>query len=154
MQIIKHLHFTDGVPTDGSHVRVLDATHIASFIVSVVLYGALFTFAMGCLLFNVLFPKTEGTNITCTVLILFFQFRVVKLTSPILNCVMIAGALFLGLAFVLYHYSDTLNRYPSSSLYCESNVPAQICMLHITCMQLVHRMYHCTEPNQCSCAWS
>ena len=55
MQIIKHLHFTDGVPTDGSHVRVLDATHIASFIVSVVLYGALFTFAMGCLLFNVLF---------------------------------------------------------------------------------------------------
>ena len=49
-----HNLFTDGVPLDVSHVRVLDATHIATLIVSVILYGFLFTFAIGCLLFNIL----------------------------------------------------------------------------------------------------
>ena len=46
------------------------------------------------------------------ILLYFYQFRIVKLTSPTLNCVMIAGALFLGLAFVLYtipiHSTDIL----------------------------------------------
>ena len=35
-----HSLFTDGVPLDVSHVRVLDATHIATLIVSVILYGS------------------------------------------------------------------------------------------------------------------
>ena len=60
--IIK-LIFTDGVPSDGSRVRVLDATHIASLIVSVVLYVPLLAFAIACLLFNILFRKRRYNSV-------------------------------------------------------------------------------------------
>ena len=53
----KNNFFADVVPSDGSRVRVLDATHIASLIVSVILYGPLLAFAIACLLFNILFRK-------------------------------------------------------------------------------------------------
>ena len=60
--------------------------------------------------------ETEGANnynMHCLMFYLtFYQFRVVKLTSPTLNCVMIAGAVFLGLILVLYtipiHSTDIL----------------------------------------------
>lgn len=47
----------DGVPSDGSPVRVRDATDIESLIAASVLYGAFLVFAGGCLLFNILFRQ-------------------------------------------------------------------------------------------------
>ena len=51
---LNSISHVDGVPSDSVRVRVQDATHIATLIVSIILYGFLFAFAIGCLLFNIL----------------------------------------------------------------------------------------------------
>ena len=47
--------FSDGVPPDGGSIRVFDATHIATFVTFIGLYVTLLLFALGCILFNILF---------------------------------------------------------------------------------------------------
>ena len=82
-------------------MHVHDATNIATLIVSVILYGSLLVFAIGCLLFNILFRSKRYISLCFLTLSFLLTYRVVKLTSPTLNCVMIAGAIVLGSFIVL-----------------------------------------------------
>ena len=53
----------DGVPPDGRPIRVLDATHIATFIVFISLFGVLLLVAIGCVLFNIIFRNNRYISV-------------------------------------------------------------------------------------------
>ena len=56
---------SDGVPPDGRPTEMLDATHISAFIVFTFLFGVLLVFAIGCLLFNIIFRKRRYAVVNC-----------------------------------------------------------------------------------------
>lgn len=51
----KKIPYPDGIPPDGGTIRILEYTHLATFITFIFLFGILVLFAVGCFLFNFLF---------------------------------------------------------------------------------------------------
>lgn len=110
----------DRVPPDGSPIRVKDATHIATIITTSVLFGVLLLLAIACVLFNILFRERRYSDVYipwrfwvrnwCVSILLCG--RIVKLTSPPLNYILIFGTVLLGTAIILYtvpvHSTDLL----------------------------------------------
>ena len=82
--------FSDGIPPDGHPVEVVSLLLVPVVVFGCILMGILLAFAVVCLCFNIIFRKRKLVN--CVTSQILFVCRIVKLTSPNLNYIMICGA--------------------------------------------------------------
>jgi len=103
----------DGVPYDGAAVEVLHTNHEALMAIYSIAASAGLVYATLCLLFNVIFRKRKWVHESLSLqwcwfiimLLVHTNYRVVKLSSPNLNYLIIAGAALLYISVFLYVFS-------------------------------------------------
>ena len=109
--------FSDGVPPDGTPIKVINTIYIGVFGFATALFVIGMIFAIICLFFNILY-RNKRYIITSSVvwndlslssplffspLFHFYLFlRIVKLTSPNLNYVILVGVVTLLTGLILY----------------------------------------------------
>lgn len=89
---------TDGVPPDGTPVTVVTSGNTGVIIKHVLLFATSTFFIIICLGFNIVFKNRKQFPKLYELLKVIWVFRIVKLTSPNLNYVMIAGTTALTLS--------------------------------------------------------
>ena len=95
---------TDGIPPDGTPVTVVTTGDMPVIVYHSFLFATSTVFIIVCLMFNIIFRNKKLASIVVKIHVIIIIIRIVKLTSPNLNYVMIIGATALALTGLSFEY--------------------------------------------------
>ena len=104
---------SDGIPPDGTPVIVIEPLHISFTIITGILAALCITLSLSGCVFMFVFRERKLVSIysqgTCMHSVIFLKhpYRVVKLTSPNLNYLIVAGTILLSLSMLQYSVATT-----------------------------------------------
>ena len=107
MFTILYFLFPDGIPPDGTPVMVIESLHISFIITSSILTTVCVMLSLSGCVFMFVFRDRKWVSIIfccsrCIQHSIVTIYRVVKLTSPNLNYLIVAGTILLSLAMLQY----------------------------------------------------